>query len=90
MIRNFIFILFGFFGGLWLVWPGIATNKGLRCAKDIVLNAETKPKDTLSALGDVRRKLKITTSVSPKILLKAKSLAPMDKLRIVGDSCFRS
>ena len=90
MIRNLFFILLGCFGGLWLAWPGIATNKGLRCAKDIVLNAETKPTDTLSALGDVRRKLRITTSVSPKILLKGRSLDPMDKLRIVGDACFRS
>ena len=90
MIRNFFFIFLGFFGGLWLAWPGIATNKGLLCVKDIVLNAETNPTDPISALGDVRRKLKITTSVSPKILLKAKSLDPMDKLRIVGDACFRS
>ncbi len=90
MIRNLFFISLGFFGGLWLAWPGIATNKGLRCAKDIVLNAETKPSDTLSVLGDVRRKLKITTAVSPKTLLTANSLDPLDKLRIVGDVCFRS
>ena len=90
MIRNLFFISLGFFGGLWLAWPGISTNKGLRCAKDIVLNSETKPTDTLSVLGDVRRKLKITTAVSPKTLLKANSLDPLDKLRIVGDVCFRS
>jgi len=34
--------------------------------------------------------LKITTAVSPKTLLKANSLDPLDKLRIVGDTCFRS
>ena len=90
MIRNFFFISLGFFGGLWLAWPGISTNKGFRCAKDIVLNAETKPSDSMSVLGDVRRKLKITTAVSPKTLLKANSLDPLDKLRIVGDTCFRS
>ena len=90
MIRNLFFICLGIFGGLWLAWPGISTNKGLRCAKDIALNAETKPTGTSSILGDVRRKLKITTAVSPKTLLKVKSLDPLEKLRIVGDVCFRS
>ncbi len=90
MIRNFFYISLGLFGGLWLAWPGIVSSKGWRCAKDIALNSETKSTAPLSVFGDVRRKLKITTSVSPKTLLKAKSLGPMDKLRVVGDACFRS
>ncbi len=79
----------GLFGGIWLVWPGVLTNKGWACAKDIVANAEKKPTDSKSLLGDVKRKLKITTSISPKTLLKSENLDPMDKVRIVGDTCFR-
>ncbi len=89
MIRNSLFTFLGLLSGLWLAWPGVVTNKGWKCAKDIALNAESKQKKPLSVLGDVRRKLKITTSVSPKTLIRAKSLDPMEKLRIVGDACFR-
>jgi len=89
MTRNLLFTFFGLFGGLWLVWPGIISNKGWECTKDIVLNADQKPTDSQSFLKDLHRKLKITTSLSPKTLLKSEKLGPMDKFRVVGDACFR-
>ena len=89
MIRNFFFVLLGLFGGLWLAWPGVSSKKGWDCTKDIVLNSEEEPKDSQSFLDDLKRKLRLTAALSPKTLLQAENLGPMDKIRIVGDACFR-
>ena len=89
MFRNLFFIFLGLFGGLWLVWPGISTKVGWECSKDIVFNAEKEPTDSVSFLQSLQRKLKISSAVSPKTLLKAENLGPMDKFRIIGDACFR-
>ena len=89
MIRNCFFIFIGLFGGFWLVWPGIATDVGWKCAMDIVLNSEKESNDPESFLKDLQRKLKLTSAVSPKTLLKAETLEPIEKFRIVGDACFR-
>ena len=89
MIRNLFFLSFGLFGGLWLVWPGISTKGGWECSKDIVFNADKEPTDSVSFLQSLERKLKISSSLSPKTLFKAENLGPMDKLRVVGDACFR-
>ena len=89
MTRNFFFIFFGLFSGLWLVWPGIVSNKGWKCATDIALNVDKKPIDSQSFLKGMQRKLKLTTSLSPKTLLRSDNLGPMEKFRVVGDACFR-
>ena len=89
MTRNLFFFSFGLFAGLWLVWPGIVSNKGWECAKDIVLNADKKPTNSQSFFKNLQRKLKLTTTLSPKTLLRSENLSPMDKFRVVGDACFR-
>ena len=89
MVRNLFFVLLGIFGGLWLVWPGVASKEGWDCTKDIILNSEEEPKDSVSLLEDLQRKIRLSAALSPKTLLKAENLGPMDKFRIVGDACFR-
>ena len=89
MIRNLLFLSLGAFGGLWLVWPGIITNQGWDCAKDIVSNANKKPINAESFFEDIQRKVKLGSAVSSQTLLKAENLGNMDRLRIVGDACFR-
>ncbi len=89
MFRNLLFFSLGALGGFWVVWPGIITNQGWTCAKDIVSNVEKKPTDAQSFFDDIERKLKIGSAVSPQVLLKAENLGSMEKLRILGDACFR-
>ena len=89
MIRNFLFFLFGLFGGLWLVWPGVSTSKGWDCTKDIIFNSDKEPTDSASFLEDLTRKLKLSSAVSTKTLLKAETLNPLEKLRIAGEASFR-
>ena len=89
MFRNLFFFSFGALGGLWFVWPGILTNQGWDCTKDIVFNANKKPRDPQSLVENFERKLKVSSAVSPKTLLKVENLGPIDKLKIVGDACFR-
>ena len=78
MIGNLFFILVGLFGGLWIVWPGIVTQENWICAKDIVIKSQREQVDIRAALA-----------VSPKYLIKRKKLGTMDKIRVVGDACFR-
>ncbi len=89
MIKSFFFIAIGFFGGLWVIWPGVASKDGWQCAKDIVLNADKESSDPQSFMADFERKLKLSSALSPSILLKSEELKTMEKLRIVGDACFR-
>ncbi len=89
MIKASLFISVGIFCGLWLAWPGIATSKGWECAKDIIFNLNKEPNDTKSILEDIQRKLKLTSAITPRTLLKAEKLDPIEKLRVVGDACFR-
>ncbi len=89
MIRNLFFSLVGLFGAFWVVWPGIVTQKGWDCTKDIVTNADKEPIDSQSFLEDIQRKIILSSSISAKTLLKADNLSSMEKLRIVGDACFR-
>ena len=71
------------------MWPGVSSKNGWVCAKDIVLNVENNAKDSKSILADFQRKLKLSSAISPKALLKADDFTLMDKFRIVGDACFR-
>ena len=89
MIRNLLFLSLGAFGGLWLVWPGIITNSGWEGTKDLALNMDRKPQDAESFIKVLERKLKLTSSLSARTLLKADNLGPMEKVRVLGDTCFR-
>ena len=89
MIRNAFFILIGLFGGLWLAWPGVTDTKGWECSKEMIFNTDKDSKDSQEFLGSLKRKFKLSTAISPKALLRAEDLSTMDKLRIVGDACFR-
>ena len=59
MFRNIFFASLGAFGGLWFVWPGIISNEGWNCTKDIVFNANKKPRDPQSLVENFERKLMI-------------------------------
>tara|TARA_Y100001968_G_C19186450_1_gene633014 strand:- start:47 stop:283 length:237 start_codon:yes stop_codon:yes gene_type:complete len=78
MIKIVLLVSVGFWGGLWMAWPGISTKRNWDCAKDIVLNSNQKRTD-----------LRAVMAISPKVLFKMKKASPLQKMRIVGDSCFR-
>ncbi len=78
MFRNVLFLLVGAFGGLWLVWPGITKQENWVCVKDIVVKSQREQVDIRAVL-----------SASPRQLINRKKLSTTDKLRIVGDACFR-
>ena len=78
MFRNAFFLTLGFLGGLWLSWPGITSRRNWVCAKDIVLKAHEEKVDFRAVLA-----------ISPKYVLKNNDEGVMNKVRIVGDACFR-
>ena len=90
MIRNLFYLSLGIFGGFWLIWPGITSKEGWECASGIALNVERNQIDSNTFLEDINRKLKISSAISPKFLLKSERLGRMDKFRILGDACFRN
>ena len=89
MTRNLFFTSLGIFIGVWIIWPGVTTTKGWKCAKDIALNSDKVSSDSQDPLQSIRRKLKVTSALSPKTLLRSENLGKMDKVRILGDACFR-
>ena len=89
MIRNIFFFIFGAFSGLWFVWPQIITTKGWECAKDVVLSSNEELTDVESLVESLPNKIKLGLAISPKTLLKREGLTRIEKLRIVGDTCFR-
>ena len=89
MIRNLFFLILGAFGGLWFIWPQIVTNKGWECAKDIVVSSNEELTDVESFVESLPNKIKLGLAISPKTLLKRENLTRIEKLRIVGDTCFR-
>ena len=89
MIRNLFFIILGAFGGLWFIWPQIITTKGWECAKDVVVSSNEELTDVESFVESLPSKIKLGLAISPKTLLKRKDLTNIEKLRIVGDTCFR-
>ena len=89
MIRNLFFFIFGAFSGLWFVWPQIITTKGWECAKDVVVSSNEELTDIESLVESLPNKIKVGLAISPKTLLKRESLTRIEKLRIVGDTCFR-
>ena len=89
MVRNFFFLILGLFGGLWFVWPQIFTNKGWECTKDVIASSSEELTDIESLVESLPNRIKLGLSVSPKTLLKRDDLTRIEKLRIVGDACFR-
>jgi len=89
MIRNLFFLSLGAFGALWLIWPQIITTKGWECAKAIVISSNEELTDVESFVESLPNKIKIGLTISPKTLLKRENLTRIEKLRIVGDTCFR-
>tara|TARA_B100001250_G_scaffold384733_1_gene379845 strand:+ start:338 stop:607 length:270 start_codon:yes stop_codon:yes gene_type:complete len=89
MIRNLFFFIIGAFSGLWFIWPQISTNKGWECAKDVVSSSGEELTDIESLIESLPNKIKLGLAISPKTLLKRKNLTRLEKLRVVGDTCFR-
>ena len=89
MIRNLFFIILGAFGGLWFIWPQIITTKGWECVKDVVVSSNEELTDIESLVESLPNKIKLGLAISPKTLLKRESLTRKEKMRIVGDTCFR-
>ena len=89
MIKNLFFFFLGVFGGLWFIWPQIATTKGWECAKNVVSSSDEELTDIESLIESLPNKLKLGLAISPKTLLKRDGLNRLDKLKIVGDACFR-
>ena len=77
-MRSFLFVFFGFFGGLYLSWPGLVITKNWKCFNDIITKSA---EDKIS--------LKAVMEVSPSYLLKKKNKNIISKIRIVADACFR-
>ena len=89
MIRNLFFFVLGTASGLWLIWPQIITTKGWECTKDIVESSNEELTDIESIVESLPNKIKLGLAVSPKTLLKRESLTRIEKIRVVGDTCFR-
>ena len=89
MIRNLFFLILGAFSGLWLIWPQIITTKGWECTKDVIASSRDDLTDIETLVESLPNRIKLGLAISPKTLLKRENLTRIEKLRIVGDACFR-
>ena len=89
MIRNLFFLALGAFSGLWFIWPQIITTKGWECTKDVIASSNEDLTDIESLVESLPNRIKLGLAVSPKTLIKRENLTRIEKLRIVGDACFR-
>ncbi len=89
MIRNLFFLLLGVFSGIWFIWPQINTTNGWGCVKDVVLSTNEELTDIESIVESLPKKIKLGLTVSTKTLLRREDLTRIEKIRIVGDACFR-
>ena len=89
MIRNLFFMILGVFCGLWIVWPQIFTSKGWECTKDIVTSSSQALTDIESIVESLPNRIKLGLAVSPQTLIRRENLTRIEKLRIIGDACFR-
>ena len=89
MIRNLFFLILGAFSSLWFIWPQIITTKGWECTKDVIASSNEDLTDIESLVESLPKRIKLGLTVSTKTLLKRDSLTRIEKLRIVGDACFR-
>ena len=77
-MKYFLFLVSGFFLGLYLSWPGIFILKNWKCFNEII---EKTSKDKIS--------IKAVLEVSPSYLINGKNKNMSSKLRIIADACFR-
>jgi len=89
MIRNLFFFIIGSLSGLWFIWPQIITTEGWACARDVVESKDEELTDIESLVESLPNRIKLGLAISPKTLLKRENLTRIEKLRIVGDACFR-
>ncbi len=89
MIRNLFFFILGAFSGLWVIWPQIITTKGWECTKDVIASSNEELTDIESLVESLPNRIKLGLALSPQTLLKRENLTRIEKLRIVGDACFR-
>tara|TARA_Y100001968_G_scaffold256777_1_gene243252 strand:- start:351 stop:620 length:270 start_codon:yes stop_codon:yes gene_type:complete len=89
MIRNLFFFFLGAFSGLSFLWPQIITTNGWECAKDVVASSNEDLTDIESFVESLPNRIKLGLAFSPKTLMKRENLTRIEKLRIVGDACFR-
>ena len=89
MIRNFFFLILGAFCGIWFIWPQIITTKGWECTKDVVAASDEDLTDIESLIESLPNRIKLGLAISPKTLIKRENLTRIEKIRILGDTCFR-
>tara|TARA_Y100001968_G_C18918848_1_gene508799 strand:- start:110 stop:379 length:270 start_codon:yes stop_codon:yes gene_type:complete len=89
MIRNLFLLILGALSGIWLIWPQIITTKGWYCTKEVIASSDEELTDVESFVESLPNKIKLGLAISPKTLLKRENLTRIEKLRIVGDACFR-
>ena len=89
MIRNLLLLILGASGGLLFVWPQIFTTEGWACTKEVIESSNEELTDIESLIESLPSRIKVGLAVSPRTLLKREDLSRIDKLRIVGDACFR-
>ena len=89
MIRNLFFLILGAFSGIWFIWPQIITTKGWECTKNIIASSNEELTDIESLVESLPNRIRLGLAVSPKTLLKREDLTRIEKLRVVGDACFR-
>ena len=69
--------------------PQIITTKGWECTKDVIASSNEDLTDIESLVESLPNRIKLGLALSPKTLLKREDLTRIEKLRIVGDACFR-
>ena len=77
-MRSYLFLIIGFFVGLYLSWPGILISKNWKCFNEIISKSE-----------DNKISLKALLEVSPSYLIKSKNRNMASNFRIIADACFR-
>ena len=77
-MRYFLFLILGFFAGLYLSWPGIFITQNWKCFNEII---EKSAEDKIS--------IKALLEVSPSYLIKGKNRNLTSRIRVVADACFR-
>ena len=77
-MRSYLFLIIGFFIGLYLSWPGILISKNWKCFNEIISKSE-----------DNKISLKALLEVSPSYFIKSKNKNRSSKIRIIADACFR-
>ena len=89
MTRNLFFLTLGAFSGLWFVWPQIFSTQGWECTKDVIASSNEELTDIESLIESLPNRIKLGLAVSPKTLIKREDHTRIERLRIVGDACFR-